>query len=261
MADSGDSPATQVPEVRVIGIRGIPMVQPGDDLAEAILTAAKAQGTPLAEGDVVAVTQRVVSKVEARVVPLDTFQPSPFALAYAERTEKDPRLVEAVLRESKRIIRQVGGVLITETHHGFKCANAGVDGSNVGGMDLVSLLPVDPDASCRTIRDGIRQRAGIEVAVVMTDTFGRPWRHGQTNVAIGVAGMQPFRDYVGQTDTDGRELRVTTICTADEIAGAAEMVMGKLDRIPAAIVRGFAYDRGEGKATEIVREMALDLFP
>ncbi|MEX2372868.1 MAG: coenzyme F420-0:L-glutamate ligase, partial [Dehalococcoidia bacterium] len=177
------------------------------------------------------------------------------------RTEKDPRIVEAVLRESKRVIRQVGGVLLTETHHGFKCANAGVDGSNVGGMDLVSLLPVDPDASCRTIREGLRAQASVEVAVVMTDTFGRPWRHGQTNVAIGVAGMLPFRDYVGKTDTDGRVLRVTTICVADEIAGAAEMVMGKLDAIPAAIVRGYDYDRGDGAATEIVREQAMDLFP
>jgi coenzyme F420-0:L-glutamate ligase / coenzyme F420-1:gamma-L-glutamate ligase len=169
--------------------------------------------------------------------------------------------VEAVLRESKRVIRQVGGVLVTETHHGFKCANAGVDGSNVGGEDLVCLLPVDPDASCRALRDAIRERLGVEVAVVMTDTFGRPWRHGQTNVAIGVAGMLPFRDYVGMRDLDGRELRVTTICVADEIAGAAELVMGKLDAIPVAIVRGYAYDRGEGSAQEIIREMAMDLFP
>ena len=249
------------PEFRVIGIRGIPMVQQGDDLASIIAEAAAAQGTPLQDGDVLTITQRVISKVEGRVVPLDTFTPSPFAHEYAERTEKDPRIVEAVLLESKRIIRQVGGVLITETKHGFKCANAGVDGSNVGGMDLVSLLPVDPDGSCRAIRDAIRAQTGVEAAIVMTDTFGRPWRHGQTNVAIGVAGMHPFRDYVGQMDTDGRELRVTTICVADEIAGAAEMVMGKLDAIPAAIVRGYEYDRGEGAAAEIVREQALDLFP
>lgn len=249
------------PEFRVIGIRGIPMIQQADDLASIIVDAAIAQQTPLEEGDILAVTQRVVSKVEGRVVPLDTFTPSPFALDYATRTEKDPRIVEAVLSESKRIIRQVGGVLLTETRHGFKCANSGVDGSNVGGMNLVSLLPVDPDASCRRIRDAVRARTGIEVAVVMTDTFGRPWRHGQTNVAIGVAGMLPFRDYVGKTDTDGRELRVTTICVADEIAGAAEMVMGKLDAIPAAIVRGYEYDRGDGSASEIVREQALDLFP
>src|SRR5690606_18820447 len=202
------------------------------------------------------VTQRIVSKAEGRVFPLDAFTPSPFALAYAERTEKDPRLVEAVLRESKRVIRQAGPVLITETHHGLKCANAGVDASNVGGEDLVCLLPVDPDASCRELREAVRERLGVEVAVVMTDTFGRPWRHGQTNVAIGLAGMQPFRDYVGQRDLDGRELRVTTICVADEIAGTAELVMGKLDAIPAALVRGYGYDRGEGSALEIIRELA-----
>ena len=250
-----------VPDVRILGVRGIPMVQRDDDLVAIIADATAAQGTPIEDGDVVVVTQRIVSKAEGRVYPLDDFVPSPFALAYAERTEKDPRIVEAVLRESKRVIRQVGGVLITETHHGFKAANAGVDGSNVGGQDLVCLLPVDPDASCRALRDGLRARLRVEVAVVMTDTFGRPWRHGQTNVAIGVAGMLPFRDYIGKTDLDGHVLRVTTICVADEIAGASELVMGKLDAIPVALVRGYEYDRGEGAATEIVREMALDLFP
>ncbi|TAK77781.1 MAG: coenzyme F420-0:L-glutamate ligase, partial [Dehalococcoidia bacterium] len=187
-----------VPEFRVIGVTGMPMVQAGDDLAAQIVGAAAAQGTPIAAGDVVVVTQRIVSKAEGRVVTLDTFSPSPFALAYAARWEKDARVVEAVLRESKRIIRQVGAVLITETHHGFKCANSGVDASNVGGEGLVCLLPVDPDASCRRIRDGIRNRTGVEVGVVMSDTFGRPWRLGQTNIAIGVAGMLPMRDYVGK---------------------------------------------------------------
>ena len=163
--------------------------------------------------------------------------------------------------ESKRILRQAGGVLITETHHGLKMANAGVDASNVGGTDLVCLLPVDPDASCRRLRADIGALTGVDVAVVMTDTFGRPWRLGQTNVAIGVAGMRPMRDYIGQPDLDGHVLRVTLICVADEIAGAAEMVMGKLDAVPVALVRGFAYERGDGSAAEIVREMALDLFP
>ncbi len=250
-----------VPEFRVIGVTGMPMVQSGDDLAAQIIEATEKQGTPLAAGDIVVVTQRIVSKAEGRVVPLDTFEPSPFALAFASRWEKDPHVVEAVLRESKRVIRQVGPVFITETHHGFKCANAGVDASNVGGEGLVCLLPVDPDASCRAIRDAVRARAGIEVAVVMSDTFGRPWRLGQTNIAIGVAGMLPMRDYVGKADLDGHILRVTMICDADEITGAAEMVMGKLDAVPAAIVRGFPYQPGEGSAQEIVREQALDLFP
>jgi coenzyme F420-0:L-glutamate ligase/coenzyme F420-1:gamma-L-glutamate ligase len=248
-------------ELRVIGLRGIPIVQPDDDVAELIVSAATEQGVGIEDGDAIAVTQRIVSRAEHQLRRLDEFEPSPFALEFADRTEKDPRLVEAVLRESTRIIRQVGGVLITETKHGFKCANAGVDGSNVGGEEFVSLLPVDPDASCRTIRAGIAARTGADVGVVMTDTFGRPWRHGQTNIAIGVAGMLPFRDYVGENDMDGRELRVTTICVADQIAGAAEMVMGKSDGIPVAILRGYDYPRGNGSASEIVREMELDLFP
>ena len=249
------------PEFRVIGVTGMPMVQRDDNLAQQIVDAAVAQGTPLQAGDIVAITQRVVSKAEGRVYPLDDFVPSPFALAYAERTEKDPRLVEAVLRESTRVIRQAGPVMITETRHGFKMANAGVDASNVGGADLVCLLPVDPDASCRGIRDDIKRIAGVEVATVMTDTFGRPWRLGQTNIAIGVAGMKPMRDYIGQEDLDGHILRVTMICVADEVAGAAEMVMGKLDAIPVAILRGYDYDPGEGSAAEIVREQLMDLFP
>jgi coenzyme F420-0:L-glutamate ligase / coenzyme F420-1:gamma-L-glutamate ligase len=248
------------PEYRVIGITGIPLVQSGDDVAALMFDAAEAQGTPLEAGDALIVTQRIVSKAEGQVVPLDDFEPSAFARDYAERMEKDPRLVEAVLRESTRIVRQVGGVLITQTRHGFICANAGIDGSNVGGDDLVSLLPVDPDASCRGIRDAARERLGAEIAVVMTDTFGRPWRQGQTNIAIGVAGLEPMRSFVGMPDMDGRELRVTTICVADELAGASELVMGKLDGIPAAIVRGFEYDRGEGTSESFVRTREYDLF-
>jgi coenzyme F420-0:L-glutamate ligase / coenzyme F420-1:gamma-L-glutamate ligase len=248
-----------VPDIRVIGITGIPLVQAGDDLSAQILDAAAAQGTPVESGDVIVVTQRVVSKAEGRVVPLDTFTPSPFALAWAKQWDKDPRATEAVLLEAQRIVRQVRGVLITQTHHGFICANSGVDASNVGGQDLICLLPVDPDASCRTIRDAARAR-GAELAVVMTDTFGRPWRDGHTNIAIGVAGLQPMRSYVGMPDMDGRELHVTTICVADELAGAAELVMGKLDAVPAAIVRGFPYAPGEGSASELVRPMPMDLF-
>ncbi|MGE0134370.1 MAG: coenzyme F420-0:L-glutamate ligase [Dehalococcoidia bacterium] len=249
------------PEVRVIGVTGIPMVQRGDDLAAFIVGAAAAQETPVERGDVVVVTQRVVSKVEGRVVPLDSFEPTPFARAWAARHEKDPRQIEAVLRESVRIVRQARGVLITETRHGFVCANAGVDASNVGGDDLVSLLPEDPDASCRGLRAAIHVRTGMEVAVVMTDTFGRPWREGQTNVAIGVAGMRPLHSYDGERDLDGRELRVTMPCPADEIAAAAGLVMEKLAAVPAAIVRGFPYEAGEGSAREIVRPFERDLFP
>ncbi|HRC63243.1 MAG TPA: coenzyme F420-0:L-glutamate ligase [Dehalococcoidia bacterium] len=249
------------PEVRIIGVRGIPMVQAGDDLAKLIFEAAQAQETPLEAGDVIVVTQRVVSKAEGRVVPLDDFEPTPFAREWAARTGKDARQIEAVLRESVRVVRQARGVLITETKHGFICANAGVDASNVGGDDLVSLLPEDPDGSCRILRDAIRERTGLEVAVVMTDTFGRPWREGQTNIAIGLAGMRPLHSYEGVADLDGRELRVTMPCPADEIAAAAGLVMEKLAAIPVAIVRGFPYEAGEGSAREIVRPFERDLFP
>jgi coenzyme F420-0:L-glutamate ligase/coenzyme F420-1:gamma-L-glutamate ligase len=249
------------PEVRVIGVAGIPRVGEGDDLAALIVEAAAAQDTPLADGDVLAVTQRVVSAAEGRVVPRDSFEPSPYARAWAERWEKDARVTEAVLQESARIVRQLRGVLITQTHHGLICANAGIDGSNVGGEEWVSLLPVDPDASCRALREQLRELAGVEVAIVMTDTFGRPWRNGQTNIAIGVAGIAPLRNYVGQPDMDGVELRVTEICVADEIAGASELVMGKLDGIPVAIVRGYPFEAADGAAAEIVRGPELDLFP
>jgi coenzyme F420-0:L-glutamate ligase/coenzyme F420-1:gamma-L-glutamate ligase len=248
-------------EVRVIAVRGIPMVAAGDDLARLTLDAADAQGTPVEGGDVLVVAQRIVSKAEGRVVPLDGFVPSAFALDWAARWEKDPRQIEAVLQESARVVRQQHGVLITETRHGFICANAGVDASNVGGDDLISLLPIDPDTSARALRDGIRAATGVEVAVIVTDTFGRPWREGQTNIAIGVAGMRPLRSLAGEIDLDGRELRVTMPCVADELAGTAGLVMGKLDAVPVAIVRGYPYEAGEGSAREIVRPPEQDLFP
>ena len=246
--------------LRLIPLHGLPEITPGSDLAALIREAARAQGEMLANR-IVVVCQKIVSKAEGRLVDLAGVEPSALAREIGAEHGRDPRQVEVVLRESRRIVRRGRGVLITETHHGFKMANAGVDASNVGGMDLVCLLPVDPDLSCRNIRDGIQRIAGVDVAIVMTDTFGRPWRLGQTNVAIGVAGMHPMRDYIGMTDLDGHVLRVTLICVADEVAGAAEMVMGKLDAIPVAIVRGYEYEHGEGYASEIVREMPLDLFP
>jgi len=157
-------------------------------------------------------------------------------------------------------VRQRGPVLITETKHGFICANAGIDASNVGPDGTVALLPEDPDASCRRIRDAIREAAGAEVAVIMSDTFGRPWREGHTNVAIGIAGMLPFADYVGQRDSFGYELRVSTLCVADELAAAAELVQNKLDGVPAAIIRGYDYPKGEGSSRDLIRAREMDLF-
>jgi len=246
-------------EVRVIPLTGLPEINEGDDLPSLITQAAE-DGPGIESGDVVVVTQKIVSKAEGRIVSLADVTPSPEAERLAVETEKDPRLVELILRESNRIVRQRGPVLITETKHGFVCANAGIDASNVGPEGLVSLLPEDPDRSASFIRAAIQERSGADVAVIITDTFGRPWREGHTNVAIGLAGMLPFADYVGRVDPQGYELRVSTLAVADELAAAAELVHGKLDRVPVAIIRGYAYPRGEGSARELVRDPEKDLF-
>jgi coenzyme F420-0:L-glutamate ligase/coenzyme F420-1:gamma-L-glutamate ligase len=249
-----------IPEVRVIGITGIPEVHPGDDLADLILDAARRQDTPPVDGDVLVVTQKVVSKAEGQVVPLSSVEPSSFARRVAEETGKNARQVEVVLRESRRIVRMDRGVIITETHHGFICANAGVDASNAGGPGLVTLLPQDPDASAESLRRAIEERAGARLAVVITDTFGRPWREGTDEVAIGVAGLVALKDYAGQRDPYGYELRVTQVAVADELAAAAELVTGKLERIPAALIRGYPFEPGWGHGRDLVRDPDRDLF-
>jgi coenzyme F420-0:L-glutamate ligase/coenzyme F420-1:gamma-L-glutamate ligase len=246
-------------EVRIIPLTGLPEVHEGDDVPSLILKSAGA-GPGIEPGDVLVITQKIVSKAEGRVVTLGEVTPSAEAEKFGVETEKDPRLVELILRESSRIVRQAGPILITETKHGFVCANAGIDASNVGPEGLVSLLPEDPDRSAAGIRKAIRDRVGADVAVIITDTFGRPWREGHTNVAIGVAGMRPFADYVGQTDPHGYELRVSTLAVADELAAAAELVHGKLAGVPVAIIRGYSYPRGEGTARELVRDAERDLF-
>ena len=246
-------------DVTVVPIRGLPEFREGDDVAALILEAAgKVPG--IVSGDVVVVTQKIVSKAEGRVVRLESVTPSPEAERLALDTEKDPRLVELILQESAEIVRQRGPILITLTHHGFVCANAGIDASNVGPEGTVCLLPVDPDASAARIRSSILEATGVDVAVIISDTFGRAWREGHTNIALGVAGMLPFADYVGQVDSFGYELRVTTICVADQLAGAAELVQNKLDKVPVALVRGFPYPRGEGSARMIMRARENDLF-
>jgi coenzyme F420-0:L-glutamate ligase/coenzyme F420-1:gamma-L-glutamate ligase len=246
-------------QVTITGIEGIPEVQAGDDIAARILAAAERQGLRFEDGDILTVTQKAVSKAEGRSVDLAEVEPSALAIELATNWEKDPRHVEVVLRESRRIVRMDHGVIICETRHGLVCANAGVDASNVPG-DRLMLLPVDPDASARRIRDGIRAGSDAEVAVIISDTFGRPWRSGYTEVAIGVAGMQPILDYVGRVDTAGRELRATWICIADELACAAELVTGKLNQVPAALIRGYEAPRGEGSAREMVRQADRDMF-
>jgi coenzyme F420-0:L-glutamate ligase/coenzyme F420-1:gamma-L-glutamate ligase len=248
------------PQVQIIGVAGMPEVRPGDDLAALILEAARGQGADVEDGDVLVVTQKIVSKAEGRLVDLRQVEPSPRAQEMAARTGKDARLLEVILRESRRIVRQERGVIICETKQGFICANAGVDTSNVGG-GVVALLPDKPDESAERIRVAIREKkAGVSIAVIISDTFGRPWREGHTNVAIGVAGMSPVKDYVGQTDPHGYVLRVSTMAVADELAAAAELVMEKLSRVPVAIVRGFDYQRAEGSAQELIRPRERDLF-
>jgi len=251
--------ATQPPELQVWGVWGIGEVRPGDDLAALIVDAA-AQGRALASGDVVVVTQKIVSKAEGRLVDLATVEPSAFARQWATDYGKDPRHVEVVLRESRRIVKMDRGVLVAETHHGFVCANAGVDASNVPGHEVLTLLPLDPDASAQRVRQGLETRLGVVVGVVVSDTFGRVWRTGQTNVAIGVAGLRPLASYVGETDPYGYDLRVTELAVADEIAGAAELVMAKTAGVPVAVVRGLAHLLGEGTAAALVRAPAEDLF-
>lgn len=246
-------------QISVIPLRGIPEVREGDDVARLIVAAAGSE-PGIRAGDVLVVTQKIVSKSEGRVVRLEDVTPSAEAQRLAAETQKDPRLVELILQESAAIVRQRGPILITETRHGFVCANAGIDASNVGPEGTVCLLPADPDAAAQRIRAAVRDATGADVAVVISDTFGRAWREGHTNIAIGLAGMLPFADYVGQVDAFGYELRVTTICVADELAGAAEMVQNKLDGVPVAIVRGFDYPKGEGTARMIVRPKENDLF-
>lgn len=245
----------------VIPIEGMPEISAGADLAREIASALEREGERLRDRDVVAVAQKVVSKAEGRVRRLADVAPGEEARRLAREQQKDPRIIELVLRESRRIVRAERGVIITETHHGFVCANAGVDRSNAGLPEAVVLLPVDPDASAIRIRAGLRERSGgADVAVVVTDTFGRAWREGHVNVAIGMAGLQPFVSYLGQRDPDGYELRVTEIALADEIAAATELVMGKLARRPAAIVRGLAYESAEEGARAYVRPPERDLF-
>lgn len=250
-------------EVRVIGVDGIPEAQPGDDPATLIAAGLDQSGLSLAAGDIVVVTQKFVSKAEGRLVALDGIAPSPFAARWAQEWDKDPRQVEVVLQESARIVRMAHGLIIAQTRHGFVCANAGVDASNVAGSAAVSLLPVDPDASARAIRTALVRRFAVEVAVIVTDSFGRPWRRGITNVAIGVSGINPLLDYRGQVDEHGYELHATTMAVADELASAAELVMGKLDRRPVALVRGYAYQpsaEGDEGIDALIMGPERDLF-
>ena len=249
-----------ISEVRILSVPGIPIIVPGDDLAGLIQQAAENASLAVQDGDIVVVTQKIVSKAEDCLVSLADVTPSPLAEQFARQWDKDARQVEVVLQASRRIVKMDRGVIIAETHHGFICANAGVDRSNMEGDDVVAVLPPDPDASARAIRDRLREQMGVEVAVIISDTFGRPWREGLVNVAIGLAGMQANVDYTGQYDAQGYELKVTALSVADELAAAAELVMNKLDNVPVAVIRGYDYPRGDGDLSQLIRDPERDLF-
>jgi coenzyme F420-0:L-glutamate ligase / coenzyme F420-1:gamma-L-glutamate ligase len=243
--------------LEVLGVEGFPEVRPGDDLDRMISAAVAGD---LRAGDVLVVTHKVVSKAEGRLVDLRTIEPSTLAKGYATRYGKDPRQIEVVFRESRRIVRMDRGIVISETNQGFVCANAGVDGSNVPGDDTVCLLPIDPDTSAARLRDALASDPGVEVAVVISDSFGRAWRHGITDVAIGIAGMDPVADYRGLNDPHGFPMEASVLAVADELAAAAELVMGKTDGIPLAIVRGYAYSPAPGSARDLLMPPERDMF-
>jgi len=247
--------------IALYGLPGLPDVQSGDDLVALILDALSRTGLALCDGDVLVVTQKIVSKAEGRTVDLTTIEPSQAARRLAEATGKDPRLVEVILRESKGVIRQRGPVLITETHHGWICANAGVDRSNVQGDAVALPLPEDPDASAQGLHEGLQEATGANVAVIVSDTHGRPWREGTVNLALGVAGMRPIDDLRGRPDRHGYVLRVTTVARADELAAAAGLITGQAaEGLPVVLIRGANYPQGAGNAVEMQRSVEKDLF-
>lgn len=248
--------------IRIIPVTGMPIIKEGDDLGLLICEAAARQGTPIEDGDIIVVTHVVVSRAEGSVVNLNEISPSKFAETIAKRFGKDPALVEVILRESNSIVRMGDGHIIAETKHGFICANAGVDKSNVPGDRNVALLPRDPDLSARRIRHRIKEITGKDVAIIISDTHGRPLREGEINVAIGVAGIKPIRDRRGDKDLFGYTLRVKRMAVADELSSAAELVIGQADEgIPAAIIRGYKYEPSEdATARELIMPREKNLF-
>jgi len=251
-------------ELRIIPVTGIGDISPGSDLGLIIYEAMQAQELELLQGDILVVTQKIVSKAEGNVVNLDEVRASEFALSLAVESTKDAPYIEVVLRETRRIVRMDRGVLICETKHGFICANAGVDESNVNSARAITLLPVDPDHSAQQLRTRLQNLSGegstFDIAVIISDTWGRPWRNGQVNMAIGVAGMEAIVDYRGQYDPYGYELHASMLAVADELASAAELVMGKIDHIPVALIRGYHYIASEGSVKTLLRDPATDMF-
>jgi coenzyme F420-0:L-glutamate ligase / coenzyme F420-1:gamma-L-glutamate ligase len=247
-------------ELRLIPISVDGEIRPGDSVAEKLLAAMRKNRLQFRAGDILVVKHKIVSKAEGRLVDLATIQPSAESIAWAKQYALDARVIELALRENRAIIRRKNGVLITETHHGFICANSGVDVSNVDGGGHAILLPEDSDASAANLRRAIKKHTGLAIAVIITDSFGRPWREGLTEFAIGIAGMKPLRDDRGRRDPHGYKLNASIEAVADELACAAGLVCGKLNRAPACIIRGFTYESGAGSVRDLLRPPANDLF-
>jgi coenzyme F420-0:L-glutamate ligase / coenzyme F420-1:gamma-L-glutamate ligase len=247
-------------ELRLIPIPFADEIHPGDPLADRLLESMRRRRLRFQSGDILIVKHKIVSKSEGRLIDLATIAPSPESIAWAEQYRLDPRVIELALRESRAVIRRRNGVLITETHHGFLCANSGVDVSNVDGGGHALLLPEDPDRSAANLRRDIKKRTGLSIPIIITDSFGRPWREGLTEFAIGIAGMRPLRDERGRRDPHGYTLRASVEAVTDELACAAGLVCGKLNRTPACIVRGFDYEPGAGSVRDLLRPAASDLF-
>jgi coenzyme F420-0:L-glutamate ligase/coenzyme F420-1:gamma-L-glutamate ligase len=251
--------------ISIIPVRGIPEIKPGDDLVKIVSGAVKDVGLSLLDRDIIVFAQKVISKAEGRIVRLSEVEPSPFALTLSREVSKDPRLIEVILGETTKIIKMdqrkpEKGRLIVETRGGVISANAGVDASNVSGGDSVTLLPLDSDLSAENLVEGFKRESGADVAVIITDTVGRPWREGLVDIAIGCAGIKPLRDYRGGKDSKGLVLSATVMAVADEIASAAGLAMEKADSVPVVIVRGYGFEKGGGGARELIRDQEDDLF-
>ena len=246
--------------IQIFPLAGLPEIKPGDDLAQLIIAGAPTkENFRVQPGDILVIAQKIVSKAEGRIVPLESITPSEQAIAWAKAWDKDARAVELVLRESKRIVRMERGIIIAETQHGFVCANAGVDLSNTPEGTAI-ILPLDPDASARALKEKVEAAFQADIGIIISDTFGRPWREGLVNVALGVAGLAPLIDYRGKTDSGGKLLQATIIALADELASAAELVMGKSDGVPVVIIRGVQTNSREGSGRDLIRPAEKDLF-
>jgi coenzyme F420-0:L-glutamate ligase/coenzyme F420-1:gamma-L-glutamate ligase len=254
------SASTQPGELRIIPLPFPDEIHAGDSIAEKLISALERRRIRLQSGDILVVKHKIISKAEGQFVALDGIRPSAASRAWAKKYKLDARVVELALAESKRIVRRKNGVLITETRHGFVCANSGVDVSNVDGGKHALLLPEEPDRSAAQIRRAIKKQLNLDIPIIITDTFGRPWREGLTEVAIGVAGMKAIHDFRGKRDPHGYPLRVSIEAVADELAGAAGLVCGKLEHTPACVIRGFRYRPGSGSARDLIRLAATDLF-